>query len=116
MTEARIQNSINPIWKWEFMYEYLYDNFASPNNTSSPETDLRTLMGFYMARGGQFDDFLYDDPSDNWVGPRTWRPNYLWPAGSTIIDSNGHAEFTARGGYSGPTVPPNWNTGGTTDG
>jgi len=32
-------------------------------------TDLRTLMGFYMARQGMFDSFLYPDPNDNTVAP-----------------------------------------------
>ena len=27
------------------------------------------MMGFLMARGGQFDDFLFEDPDDNFVGP-----------------------------------------------
>jgi hypothetical protein len=33
------------------------------------KTDLRTLLGFYLARNGQFDSFLYSDPTDNTVAP-----------------------------------------------
>jgi len=32
-------------------------------------TDYQTLLGFYLARQGQFDDFLLDDPDDDSVGP-----------------------------------------------
>lgn len=114
--ETRIQNSINPIWKWELVYEYLYDNFNSPNNTMnySPVTDLRELMGFYLARSGQYDDFLFPDPSDNWVGPMTWQPRFDFNPGTTIIDAAGHAQLTTNGGQSGFTVPTFNDVGGTT--
>jgi hypothetical protein len=58
----------NPIWKWSLTYNYLKDNpLDIPAGLTY--TDLKTLMGFIAARQGQGDDFLYDDPSDNSVGP-----------------------------------------------
>jgi hypothetical protein len=71
--EVRVIQTSNPIWHWRLIYEYLYDNFISPNNTKpfSPYTDLATLMGFFMARNGQFDDFLFTDPDDNTVTAQT---------------------------------------------
>ena len=31
--------------------------------------DYQTLLGFWLARQGRFDDFLFDDVSDNHAGP-----------------------------------------------
>lgn len=65
---TRIVQSQNPIWHWELIYNYLYD---MDNNLLAGESysDLKILMGFYLARQGQFDDFLFWDPKDNFVGP-----------------------------------------------
>ncbi len=116
--ETRIAQSQNPIWAWELIYEYLYDNFQSPNNTKpySPATDLRELMGFFLAHQGKLNDFLFDDPSDDWVGPQTWKPRYDF-APTTIIDPAGHGQLTSNGGQSGNTIPTFSAIGGSvTDG
>jgi len=70
-SETRIQQRVNPVWHWSLIYDYLYDNFISPNNTLpyTPYTDFRTLLGFFLSRAGRFDDFLFTDPDDNAVGP-----------------------------------------------
>ena len=69
--ELRLAQMQNPIWRFTLLYDYLYDNYRSPNNTQAyaPYTDLQTLMGFFLARQGQNDDFLFTDPTDNYVGP-----------------------------------------------
>lgn len=56
----------NPIWHWSLVYNYLRDD---PSNIGPglTYTDLQTMLGFYLARGSQFDDFLYSDPDDNSV-------------------------------------------------
>lgn len=88
--ELRIRQTVNPIWTWTLIYDYLYNDPANiaPNLIY---TDLQTLMGFYLARGGEFDSFLYTDPTDNFVGPAliTSSPN---PAAelSVVNDGNGH--------------------------
>ncbi|MHB8303360.1 MAG: DUF2460 domain-containing protein [Acidobacteriaceae bacterium] len=66
--EVRISQMRNPIWSFKLIYEFLKDNplDLQPGLT---DTDLRTLMGFYLARNGQFDDFLLEDPTDNYSGP-----------------------------------------------
>jgi hypothetical protein len=112
---VRIAQMQNPIWTWELIYEYLYDNFVSPNNTMpySPATDLRELMGFFLARQGQFDDFLFNDPSDNWAGPQTWQARYTYFPGTTIIDPAGHGQLTVRGGESLATIPTFNDSGGS---
>ena len=47
-----------PIWVWKLTYDLLRDDATN---------ELRTLMGFFLARQGSFDSFLYSDPSDNSV-------------------------------------------------
>lgn len=66
--ETRIAQTQNPIWHWSLIYNYLKDN---PNDLAVglSYTDLQTLMGFFLARQGQFDDFLFSDPYDNSYGP-----------------------------------------------
>jgi uncharacterized protein (TIGR02217 family) len=54
--EVRIQNFQNPIWEFTLHYEYLLNDPKFRDDTE--QTPLETLMGFFVARGGQFDDFL----------------------------------------------------------
>ena len=65
---TRVCQSQNPIWHWQLLYDYLSDD---PARIVGPATytDLRTMMAFFMARQGQFDDFLFNDPDDNYAGP-----------------------------------------------
>jgi uncharacterized protein (TIGR02217 family) len=57
--EVRIQNFQNPIWEITLSYEYLLNDpkFRDENE----QTPLETLVGFFLARGGQFDDFLLNE-------------------------------------------------------
>ncbi|HET9365561.1 MAG TPA: DUF2460 domain-containing protein [Candidatus Angelobacter sp.] len=57
--EVRIQNFQNPIWEYTLSYEYLLNDpkFRDENE----QTPLETLVGFFLARGGQFDDFLLNE-------------------------------------------------------
>jgi uncharacterized protein (TIGR02217 family) len=57
--EVRIQNFQNPIWEFTLNYEYLLNDprFRDENE----QTPLETLVGFFLARGGQFDDFLLNE-------------------------------------------------------
>jgi uncharacterized protein (TIGR02217 family) len=54
--QARVALYTTPLWTWQLVYTLLRDDAAS---------DLRTLMGFFVDRRGDFDSFLYSDPSDN---------------------------------------------------
>jgi hypothetical protein len=72
--ETRILQSQNPIWNWTLTYDYLYTTAGTGqynNALLSGRTypDWQLLIGFFMARQGQFDDFLYLDPNDYVVGP-----------------------------------------------
>ena len=82
----------------------------------SPNTDLREMMGFYLGHQGRFDDFLFDDPSDDWVGPMTWKKFYDFNPGQIILDPGGHGQKWS-GGMTGSALPTFNDSGGSeTDG
>ena len=45
-----------PLYKWELTYEFL--------RADAVHAELQTLLGFFNARKGAFDDFLFLDPRD----------------------------------------------------
>jgi uncharacterized protein (TIGR02217 family) len=57
--EVRVQNFQNPIWEFTLTFEHLLNDpkFRDENE----QTPLETLVGFFLARGGQFDDFLLNE-------------------------------------------------------
>ena len=57
--ETRLSLFVYPLYQYDLSYEILRDDIL--NN------ELKTIMGFYLARQGAFDSFLYLDPSDNTV-------------------------------------------------
>jgi hypothetical protein len=62
--ETRIRQYRNPAWTWILTYEFLKDFDIQ---SGFLYTDLRTLVGFGLARSGQADDFLFTDPDDHVV-------------------------------------------------
>jgi hypothetical protein len=62
-----IRQMYNPIWHFELPYNFLEDK--SFGNYTGRFTELRALMGFFCGQGGQWDDFLFDDPDDDFSGP-----------------------------------------------
>jgi len=67
-SEVRIVQSQNPRIHWVLTYNYLKDHYDD-YSAYVPYSDFEELYGFFLARQGQFDDFLYLDPDDNFVGP-----------------------------------------------
>src|ERR1700732_3030262 len=57
--EVRLQNFQNPIWEFTLKYEYLQNDTTLRDENA--QTPLETLVGFFLARGGQFDDFLLNE-------------------------------------------------------
>ncbi|MBV9861882.1 MAG: DUF2460 domain-containing protein [Alphaproteobacteria bacterium] len=53
--ELRVLDMPSPLWTFTLTFTYL------------PVADLQTLMGFFLARQGAYDTFLFDDPSDDAV-------------------------------------------------
>lgn len=48
-----------PLWHWTLKYDFL--------RADRGFTEFQTLAGFFNARQGSFDSFLYDDPSDDLI-------------------------------------------------
>ena len=57
--EVRLQNFQNPIWEYTLSYEFLLNDPRTRDENE--QTPLETLVGFFLARGGQFDDFLLNE-------------------------------------------------------
>jgi len=60
--KKRIANWIYPRWQIEIPIEFLLDGGPTPESG-----DLKTLVGFFLARQGSFDSFLFDDPDDDFI-------------------------------------------------
>lgn len=56
--ENRAALWVYPRWKWTLSYDFLRDD---ANN------EFRTLLGFWLARQGAYDSFLFDDVDDDYV-------------------------------------------------
>ena len=90
------------MWDWTLIYDYLKDTPYDVVASYSPYTDYQILQGFFLANYGPAAQFLFDDPSDNTVGPRVWTPKTYFPSGATIIDPSGHrADDAAKWLYGG---------------
>lgn len=57
--ESRIAKWSAPKWHYELIYEFLRDGSAY--------LEQQQLLGFFLARQGKFDSFLFFDPTDNKV-------------------------------------------------
>lgn len=57
--EIRTQYFAEPLWRWTLKYDVLRQAAAF--------LELQKLVGFFNARQGKFDSFLYSDPADNAV-------------------------------------------------
>jgi uncharacterized protein (TIGR02217 family) len=55
--EYRASQYIYPLYQFDLSYEVLRDDTA--------HNELKQLMGFYLARAGAFDSFVYLDPTDS---------------------------------------------------
>lgn len=66
--EVRVAYAVNPLWEWDLTYSYLPDE---PTASATTNSDLKQLLGFYLAASGAFGGFLFQDPDDNTVTGQT---------------------------------------------
>lgn len=113
---TRIAQTQNPLWHATLIYEFLKDNPLDLLAAYSPYTDYEILQGFWLARNGQFDDFLLDCSQLNLTrafflaGAPIFMPNRFYPIGGSLIDPAGHLQTAIVQGMAGAT--PTWNDGG----
>jgi uncharacterized protein (TIGR02217 family) len=62
--ETRVAYMEAPMYNFKLVYEYLRDDM-NVQVPSIPYNHLKLLMGFFLARQGSFDSFLFEDPTDN---------------------------------------------------
>lgn len=62
--QIRLAKQIFPIWEYEMNWDYLT---GSEQSATGANAGLQQLMGFFMAKQGSFDSFLFSDPNDNSV-------------------------------------------------
>src|SRR5215467_9558640 len=68
--ELRALDYPYPLWQFELTWEALGDNLgalSTPAIGSLLASDLRTIMGFFLACQGAFATFPYDDTTDDQV-------------------------------------------------
>jgi uncharacterized protein (TIGR02217 family) len=64
--EIRVQQRIYPLWTFQVQFELLRDD-PTAQSPASPFNELKQLLGHFLIRAGQWDSFLYTDPSDSLV-------------------------------------------------
>lgn len=113
--EVRIQQTINPVWSYTLIYDFLHDFFWGGFTSVS---ELRTMMGFFLQVGGKAGSFLFTDPDDSNVGPALstaqWMALNFFHLGQGILDSANHWQKATTQGKSGATIPTFNHSGGTT--
>jgi uncharacterized protein (TIGR02217 family) len=96
-----IQNSVSgqenrvalwsaPRWQWTLSFNFLRDDATD---------EFRTLLGFFLARQGSFDSFLFDDIDDDTV---TGQPLGIASPGQTAFQL-----VRSLGGHTEPVLAPN---------
>jgi uncharacterized protein (TIGR02217 family) len=63
--ETRIGYWSYPMYEWDLTFDFLRDFQRCPTGPQSIISELKLLMGFYVAMSGSLTAFYYDDPDDN---------------------------------------------------
>lgn len=92
--EVRIADQVYPRYKWTVDFNFLRANALA---------EFQSLIGFFNARQGQFDTFLYQDATDNAVTAQV--------IGTGDGSTQAFQLISTFGGYVQPILAP--NTGGT---
>lgn len=86
MSELRLQLASTPVYKVRLTYDVLRD--------TALHDELRTIGGFFMARGGKYDSWLFTDPYDCNVSQQVFGYGDGTTANFSLIRSFG--EFNER--------------------
>jgi uncharacterized protein (TIGR02217 family) len=101
--ELRALDYPYPLWQFELTWPALGDQTTgTPAIGTLLTTDLRTLMGFYLACQGAFATFLYDDPTDDNVAGQLLATG----DGATTVFQLART-FGVGFGFTEPIVAPN---------
>src|SRR5580704_6338067 len=99
--ELRVLDQPYPLWTWTLTYGVLRDqsDTRGPGGLGVGYSELRTLMGFFLAQQGALTPFLFDDPTDDSI------------TGQIIGTGDGSTTafqlVRTMGGFAEPIVAPN---------
>jgi hypothetical protein len=62
--EVRQGYAASPLWEWDLTYDYLPDK---PTSAAATPSDLKELLGFFLAQNGGLFGFWFSDPDDHTV-------------------------------------------------
>jgi len=91
--ETRAALQLYPRWRYTLSFNFLRDD---------ANDEFRTLLGFFLARKGSFDAFLFNDPDDNAV---TGQPIGMGDGYTTTFQL-----VRALGGFTEPVLQPAFTT------
>ena len=108
--EVRVLDQPYPIWTWTLTYSLLRDKWDTrgAGGLGAGYDELRTIAGFFLARQGTFQSFLFDDPSDNTVAGQVIGTGDSTTAVFQLVRS--------MGGFAEPMTAPNLVTAITFNG
>ena len=106
LKEYRAAFAQTPLWNFTFNYDVLRDSAAL--------LELQKLIGFFTARQGAFDTFLYSDPSDNSVTAQNFGTGTGSATVFPLIRTYGAGGFTANDTVNNPLVITTITDGGVT--
>jgi uncharacterized protein (TIGR02217 family) len=76
--EIRVSLTPYPIWTWDFPVNWMKGSEQDQNSV------YQYLLGFFLSMGGQFSDFLYEDPYDNQISAAS--PAYFGFGDSSTVN------------------------------
>jgi uncharacterized protein (TIGR02217 family) len=99
--EVRVLDQPYPIWTWTLTYALLRDKWDTrgAGGLGAGHDELRTIAGFFLARQGTFQTFLFDDPTDNTVAAQ------VIGTGNSITTT--FQLVRGMGGFAEPMTAPN---------
>jgi uncharacterized protein (TIGR02217 family) len=99
--ELRVLDQPYPIWTWTLTYAVLRDKWDArgAGGLGAGYDELRTIAGFFLARQGTFQPFLFDDPTDNTVAAQ--------PIGTGDSATATFQLVRSMGGFAEPMTAPN---------
>ncbi len=83
--EVSLRQMQNPIWEFDLIYEWLYDDATETWGTleALPSHQYQALLGFFLQNGGSWGRFLVKDPTDSHV-----------EAGALIVTTIGGTKYS----------------------
>jgi uncharacterized protein (TIGR02217 family) len=99
--ELRVLDQPYPLWTWTLTYGVLRDqsDTRGSGGLGVGYSELRTLLGFFLAQQGALTPFLFDDPTDDSISGQI--------IGTGDGSTTAYQLVRTMGGFAEPIVAPN---------